>query len=107
MIATVLYGKIADSSLPTEIQGESGTLKLDRINIIGEVTFIDRKGEKVNIRPETQHHEYYYEIAEFINIIQSNRKESLVNSHNNSLIAMEIMDEIRKQIGVHFPADQD
>ena len=105
LVATVLYGKIADSSLPTEIQGESGTLKLDRINIIGEVDFIDRKGEKFNIRPETKHNDYYYEIAEFINIIQSGRKESIVNSHNNSLITMEIMDEIRKQLGLNFPAD--
>jgi predicted dehydrogenase len=108
MVATVLYSKIADSTLPTEIQGESGTIKLDRINIISEVTLIDRIGAKVtNIRPETPHHEYYYEIAEFINIIQSGRKESTINTLNNSLITIEIMDEIRKQLGVHFPADKD
>ena len=106
MTATVLYGKIADSTLPTEIQGESGTIRLDRINIIGEATFINRNGATVNIRPKTQHHEYYYEIAEFIDIIQSGRKESVVNSLNNSLITMEIMDEIRNQLGVRFPADQ-
>ena len=105
LIATVLYGKIADSSLPTEIQGESGTLKLDRINIISEVNFINKKGEKLNISPKTQHNEYYYEIKEFINIIQSGRKESAVNSHNNSLITIEIIDEIRKQLGLCFPAD--
>ena len=107
MVATVLYSKIADSTLPTEIQGESGTLKLDRINIIGEVTFMNRKGAAVNIRPETQYHEYYYEIAEFINTIQSGRKESIVNSHINSLITMEIMDEIRNQLGTRFPADKE
>jgi predicted dehydrogenase len=106
MVATVLYGKIADSTLPTEIQGESGTIKLDRINIISEVTLINRKGATVNIRPETQHNEYYYEIAEIINTIQSGRNESLVNTLNNSLITIEIMDEIRTQLGVQFPADQ-
>ena len=107
MTATVLYGKIADSTLPTEIQGESGTIRLDRINIISEVTLVNRNGAMVNIRPETQRHEYYYEIAEFIDIIQSGRKESVVNCLNNSLITIEIMDEIRKQLGVRFPADQD
>jgi len=107
MIATVLYSKIADSTLPTEIQGEAGTMTLDRINIIGEVTFTHRKGATVNIRPETHYNEYYYEIAEFINVIQSGRKDSLVNSHSNSLITMEIMDEIRRQLGVHFPSNQD
>jgi len=106
MVATVLYSKIADSTLPTEIQGEAGTIKLDRINIIGEATFIDRTGaQTVNIRPATPHHEYYYEIAEFMNIIQSGRKESVVNSLQNSLITAEVMDEIRRQLGVHFPAD--
>ena len=105
MTATVLYGKIADSTLPTEIQGEAGTILLDRINIISEATFTKRKGETVNIRPATPHHEYYYEIAEFINIIQSGQKESLVNTLSNSLITMEIMDEIRQQLDVRFPAD--
>ena len=106
LIATVLYGKIADSTLPTEIQGEAGTIKLDRINIISEVTLINRKGDKEDIRPATTHHEYYYEIAEFIDIIQSGRKESHINTHSNTLITMEIMDEIRARLGVRFPADQ-
>ena len=105
MVATVLYGKIADSTLPTEIQGESGTIKLDRINIISDVIFMNRKGESKTIRPETIHNEYYYEIAEFIDIIQSGQKESIINSLTNSLITMEIMDEIRNQLGVCFPAD--
>ena len=105
MVATVLYGKITDSTLPTEIQGEEGTIKLDRINIISEATLIRRKGNAENIRPETNHNEYFYEVAEFIDIIQSGGKESPVNSLKNSLITMEIIDEIRKQLGVVFPAD--
>ena len=44
MNATVLYSKIANSSLPTEIQGEDGNITLDRINIIGEVTFYSSSG---------------------------------------------------------------
>ena len=103
--ATVLYGKISDSTLPTEIQGEQGTIKLDRINIISEVTLVRRKGEAENIRPETNHHEYYYEVAQFIDTILSGNKESAINSLENSLITIEIIDEIRRQLGVYFPAD--
>ena len=106
LIATVLYGKIADSSLPTEIQGEQGTILLDRINIIGDVSLIHRKGGKENIRPETNKNEYYYEISEFIDTVLSNRKESTVNSLENSLITIEVLDEIRRQLGVRFPADE-
>jgi Predicted dehydrogenases and related proteins len=106
MIATVLYGKIADSTLPTEIQGEQGTIKLDRINIISEATLIRRKGDAENICPETRNHEYYYEVAEFIDLIQSGRRESEINSHYNSLVTIEILEEIREQLGVVFPGDQ-
>lgn len=107
MVCTVLYGKIADSTLPTEIQGEQGTIITDRINIIGEISLIRRKGHAENIRPTTYHNEYYYEVAEFIDLIQSGRKESSINSLNNSLITMEILDEIRNQLSVRFPADKE
>jgi len=103
--ATALYGKIADSTLPTEIQGEAGTIKLDRINIISEVTLLPRKEKSRNIRPETTHHEYYYEIAHFIDLIQSGKKESPINTLHNTLTTMEVMDEIRHQLDVRFPAD--
>jgi predicted dehydrogenase len=105
LCATVLYSKIADSALPTEIQGEDGVITLDRINIIGKATLKQRGGTAENILPATTHNEYYYEIAEFIDLIQSGRKESAVNSHENSLITIEIIDEIRRQLGVCFPAD--
>ncbi|MDR1382093.1 MAG: Gfo/Idh/MocA family oxidoreductase [Tannerella sp.] len=105
-VATVLYGKIADSTLPTEIQGEQGTIVLDRINIIGDVSLVRRGGATEHIRPETLRNEYYYEVAEFIDIICGGRKESAINSHNNSLITIEILDEIRRQLDVAFPADK-
>ena len=104
--ATILYSKIADSKLPTEIQGEEGIITLDRINIISEATLTPRKGTSLNILPKPDHNEYYYEIAEFINLIESGQKESMINSLENSLITIEIIDEIRRQLGVVFPADK-
>ncbi|GAP71589.1 oxidoreductase, NAD-binding domain-containing protein [Candidatus Symbiothrix dinenymphae] len=101
--ATVLYSKIADSQLPTEIQGEDGLITLDRINIISDATLTRRNGSKENIRPKVANDEYYYEVAEFIDLIRSGRRESDINSLENSLITMEIMDEIRRQTGVVFP----
>jgi len=106
MNATVLYSKIADSVLPTEIQGEEGTITADRINIIQNVTFTDRlTGERTMISCENDYDEYYYEIAEFINLIQGDKKDSEMNSLQNSLITLEIIDEIRKQMGIEYPAD--
>ncbi len=48
---------------------------------------------------------YYYEIAEFIDLIEQGRPESAVNSHANSLATLEIIDEVRRQLGVVYPAD--
>ena len=47
----------------------------------------------------------YYEVEEFISLIQAGKRESLVNSHNNSLLVLEIIDEARKQMGLVYPAD--
>ncbi len=105
MDATVMYSKIADSSLPTEIQGEEGTIIADRINIINKVTLKKRGGEETIISTPNPTHEYYFEVAEFIDLIQKNEKESTINSLENSLITIEIIDEIRKQLEIIYPTD--
>ena len=116
MNATVLYSKIANSSLPTEIQGEDGNMTLDRINIISKVTYMPRlaaasgKGpvaEPQDISAVTDRDEYYYEVAEFIDLVLSGRRESAINSHEYSLITLEIIDEVRRQLGIVYPADQE
>ena len=106
MNATVLYSKIADSHLPTEIQGEKGLISLDKINTIEQVKLCFRQKDELEISHRDQKNEYYYEIAEFIDLIQSGRRESAINSHENSLITIEIVDEIRKQLGIVYPADK-
>lgn len=115
MNATVLYSKIANSSLPTEIQGEDGNITLDRINIISEVTYTPRLAAASGKGPQpiaedisivTEKDEYYYEVAEFIDLVLTGRKESTVNTLENSLITLEIIDEVRRQLGVVYPADK-
>jgi predicted dehydrogenase len=105
MNATVLYSKIADSTLATEIQGEEGTIISDRINIINRVMLRYRDGKETGISTPAPRHEYYYEIAEFINLIETGKRQSEINSHENSLITLEIIDEIRAQLGITYPAD--
>ena len=115
MNATVLYSKIANSSLPTEIQGEEGNITLDRINIIGEVKYTPRlaaasgrgpSAEAQDISVVTDKDEYYYEVAEFIDLVLSGKRQSGINSHEHSLITLEIIDEVRRQLGIRYPADR-
>ena len=114
MNATVLYSKIANSFLPTEIEGEAGNLIIDQIHIANKVDFVPRvptgqgqaqKDTRTPVGTELDHSVYYYEMKEFIDLVLEGRKESSVNTWDNSLATIEIIDEIRRQLGVTYPAD--
>ena len=111
----LLYSKIANSHLPAEIEGEDGNILIDRIQTPTEVRFYPRqapasgqekRAEGELLSKQEAHNEYYYEVAEFINLILEGRRESQINSHDTSLATMEIIDEVRRQLGVHYPADE-
>ena len=54
----------------------------------------------------TDKDEYYYEVAEFIDLVLSGKRQSGINSHEHSLITLEIIDEVRRQLGIRYPADR-
>ena len=106
MSGTISCSAIFSSDLPSRIEGENGTIFIDKISRFEKITFSDGlTQELVDISSETPHNIYYYELAEFMNLIQDRRRESQINSHQNSLHCMEVMDHIRRQTGVVFPAD--
>ncbi|HZG13966.1 MAG TPA: Gfo/Idh/MocA family oxidoreductase [Candidatus Bathyarchaeia archaeon] len=103
--AVIMYSKITNSDLPTEIQGEQGTMVIDRINNPQNVQIRYRDGRVEDVTVPQDKHSMSYELAEFIGLIENGKQQSEINSHENSLITMEIMDEARKQIGLVFPND--
>jgi predicted dehydrogenase len=131
MEATVLYSKIAESYLPSEIDGESGSLIMDQIHIIRNVAFVPHfapmsgrgpKPERSAVGIQLDRNEYFYEIEEFIDLVEASRlskssypgsaiaeaaPESSVNSLETSVATMEVLDEIRRRLGIVFPADTD
>jgi scyllo-inositol 2-dehydrogenase (NADP+) len=104
--AMVMFSKISDSSLPAEIQGESGNIILDKIHTPEKVEIHFRNGEKEDVTQHQENPSMFYEAKEFIDLILKGHVESEINSYQNSLIAMEIIDEARRQLGIVFPADQ-
>ena len=79
MNATVLYSKIANSSLPSEIQGEEGNLLLDAIHTIRDVAYLPRpaaasgRGDapvRHSVGLPLERDPYYYEVAEFIDLVE-------------------------------------
>jgi scyllo-inositol 2-dehydrogenase (NADP+) len=103
--AVVMYSKITNSSLPSEIQGEEGNMVIDKINIPEKVEIQYRNGSAEDLTETQSELSMYYEAKQFIELIQAGKTESPINSFENSLTVMEVMDEVRKQIGVVFPND--
>ena len=102
--ATVLFSKIANSSLPTEIEGEEGNIILNQIHIPTSVEYVPRVQTEENPRRQIgqplDKSAYYYEIKEFIDLVNQGKQQSEVNTWANSIATIEVIDEIRSQIGV-------
>ena len=106
MEGSVIYSKISNSYLPTEIQGEEGTMIIDKINEVNSVKIVYKDGNIEELSTNQEEDSMSYEIDEFVNLIINNKKESNINSLENSKIVMKIMDNVRSQIGLEFIADK-
>lgn len=107
MEAVVTYSKISNSSVPSEIQGEEGSIVIDSISDPQKIEIRYRDGRIQDISRPADRETMYYETREFINLIRNGKQQSPINSHANSLAVMAILDEARKQQGLVYPADQD
>ncbi|OBZ08790.1 oxidoreductase [Bacillus sp. FJAT-27264] len=105
MDAVVMHSKIADSYLPAEIQGENGTMVIDKINQPYQVKVHYRDGTVEELTQPQVFESMYYEVEEFIQLLKNGERESSINSHANSLAVAEVMEEARAQIGLRYASD--
>ena len=106
MDAVIMFSKITDSTLPSEIHGEEGNIRIDKISTPEKVEIIYRGGEVEDLTRAQITDNMFYEADEFIRLIQEGKTESVNNSLKNSRITMKILDEARRQLGVKFQNDQ-
>ncbi|WNF36222.1 Gfo/Idh/MocA family oxidoreductase [Bacillaceae bacterium IKA-2] len=106
MDAVIIHSKILNSDIRSEIQGENGTIILDKMNPPGHIEIQYRDGSTEVISVPQEENVMLYEVEEFIKLIKSNQLESTINSYRNSLITSTILEEARKQVGIAYPADQ-
>ncbi|QJC52454.1 Gfo/Idh/MocA family oxidoreductase [Paenibacillus albicereus] len=106
MEALIAHSKISDSSLPAEIQGEQGVMRIERISQPASVRLQLRGGAEEDLSRPQAANTMQYEIEAFVRLIAEGRTESDVNTFELSLAVMEVMDEARRQIGLEFPADR-
>ncbi|WP_432630355.1 Gfo/Idh/MocA family protein [Brotaphodocola sp.] len=105
MQAECLYSKIANSKLPSQIQGENATMVIREIPNPRNVTIYYRDGREENLDiPEVSNNNMSYEIQTFIRLIQENKADHPYLK--NSEMEMQVMDEVRRQQEIVFPADR-
>lgn len=104
MLAIVQYSKIAQGYLPSQIQGENGTMLISRITDPDMITINYRNGESEVIRREERANNMLYEALAFQKLI--NEGGDWKRYVQNSKIALGIMDDIRKQNSIVFEADK-
>ncbi|WP_075620406.1 Gfo/Idh/MocA family protein [Paenisporosarcina indica] len=103
--AVVMYSKITNSYLPSEIQGEKGSMIIDKIHSAEKVEIHYNDGTIEPLTVEQSHPAMYYELKEFIDLISQQKTESTTNSFENSFTTMQVLDKVRKEIRLVFPND--
>ncbi|MFP7477007.1 Gfo/Idh/MocA family protein [Terribacillus saccharophilus] len=100
--ASVMFSCITNSYLPTEIIGEKGTIVIHHISSPKKAEIHYPDGTSEDISRLQKYDPMYYEIAEFIQLIQNNKQQSSINTWENSIITIEILDQARRQMGVEI-----
>lgn len=105
MQAELIYSKIANSYMPSEIQGEEATMIIDSITKPKDIVIRYRNGKEETIHIKKQQNNMYYEIEELVSLIEHSKTAKEHNQY--SIMELKIMDEARRQMGIVFPADKE
>ncbi len=99
----ISHSKVSNSDIPSEIQGEEGTLVIEKISEAQGVVLTPR-GENSQVLTQPQHiNTMLYEAQVFAELVEKQQIEH--EGLENSLIVASLLTEIRRQTGVVFPAD--
>ncbi|MBC3213701.1 Gfo/Idh/MocA family protein [Serratia fonticola] len=99
----ISHSKVSNSDIPSEIQGEEGTLVIEKISEAQGVVLTPR-GENSQVLTQPQHiNTMLYEAQVFAELVEKQQVEH--EGLENSLIVASLLTQIRRQTGVVFPAD--
>ncbi|MEM1483513.1 Gfo/Idh/MocA family oxidoreductase [Oscillospiraceae bacterium PP1C4] len=100
MCVQLAYSKINQSNTPSEIQGEKGTIRFSPTATPYEVSIEYNDSTKEELSFDVCRRDMLYEIQEFIRIVHTG--DSCNKWNDYSVMAMAVMDEMRRQIGIDF-----
>ncbi|SEO04833.1 Predicted dehydrogenase [Amphibacillus marinus] len=106
LIVDLMFSKITTSRIPSEIQGERGTITIDKLSNMTGLTRIDMDGTSTDIAVYQKEATMYYELDHFVKLILAGQTESGTNSFATSRQTIRVLDRARASVGLVFPADQ-
>lgn len=97
------HSKVSDSTIPSEIQGEAGSLVIEKISECQKITFVPRGGKPQDLTQPQHINTMLYEAETFARLVNDNE----VNHPGLAVsrITAKLLTDIRAQTGVVFPAD--
>jgi len=104
MMANISYSKVSDTHNFCEIQGEQGTLQFRDIASLNEIYLTKRGCITECIFTPMVEQDMLYELQTFIKYTKN--QTGLDVRNHSSISVMRIMDEVRRQVGIVFPADK-
>lgn len=104
MQGELLYSKSCTSYIPSQIQGEKGSITIDHIQNPQNVFLYLEDGRKETLDIPKISNDMSYELQEFIRLVQNRQQAEqwLMNSE----IELAITDEVRRQQGIAFAMDR-
>lgn len=103
MIGELVYSKITESHLSSEIQGESGVILIDSIASPSKIEIRYYNGKTEKSESKAGESNLKYELQTFIEAVRG--QINTEQYREISLQSMRMMDQIRKICGIRFPAD--
>ena len=103
MIAEIIYSKITNSYIPSQIQGEDADMLIDNIDDIKSIKIHYYDGRPDEVFPmNAPEREMMSEALQWALRIRTSAPY-----YTNSINSMLVMDEARERAGIRFPADEE
>lgn len=91
MIASIMYSKITNTYIASEIQGENGSIVIKGISNIESVKIYYKNGKIEDISVSQDENSMIYELQEFLYLIKSRKVESEINTKEISKEVIKIL----------------
>lgn len=108
MVGAVIWSKITDGIAPSVIQGENGSISINHLTQFTEGKLVLRSGDTEEYHYDGPENNMCYELEVFARLVaekQADQSADVSDILKNTKLCIEVMDEVRRQNGVKFPAD--